>query len=213
MFVFIAIFIIATAITTILLLNGSIYGSLGESLRFSAFQVAATLTTTGFATTDYNAWPSIIKFLLIILMIIGGCAGSTAGGLKIIRLLIMFKQIMKEFKLLVFPKGIFSLKIGNRSINKNIVYPVFGFFFLYTLLVALTTIVFASNGHEFETAISSSVAIVSNHGPGTGSLSGPTGNYSTYSDGVKWWLSFAMITGRLEIYSVLILLTPFFFRR
>ena len=209
--VFAAIFLSAVALVT-LSVTGSTYRSFGEGLRYASFQVASILTTTGFATADYDAWPALAKGVLVTLMLVGGCAGSTAGGVKVIRLVTLFKQGLNELKYLVHPQGIFMLKIGDRPVKKDVLYPVAVFFFLYVALVMVTVLIVSAAGQDLLSALATGLAMAGNIGPGFGAV-GPTRNYAHYPDLVKWWLSFAMLIARLEVYSVLVLLTPTFWRR
>lgn len=209
--VFAVVFLIAVALVT-LSVTGPVYRSAGEGLRYASFQVASILTTTGLATADFDAWPALAKGVLVTLMLVGGCAGSTAGGVKVIRLVTLFKQGLNELKYLVHPQGIFMLKIGDRPVKKDILYPVAVFFFLYVTLVMVTALIASAAGQDLLTAIATGLAMVGNIGPGFGAI-GPTRSYAFYPDAVKWWLSFTMLIGRLEIYSVLVLLTPTFWRR
>jgi trk system potassium uptake protein TrkH len=209
--VYLAVFVIGVVLVT-LSVTGSVYGSIGEGVRFAGFQVASILTTTGFATADYDIWPPLAKGVLVTLMLVGGCAGSTAGGVKVIRLVTLFKQGLNELKYLVHPQGIFTLKIGDRPVKKDILYPVAVFFFLYVTLVMITALIVSAAGQDLITSISTGLATVGNIGPGFGAI-GPSHNYGHYPDPVKWWLSFAMLTGRLEVYSVLVLFTRTFWRQ
>ena len=207
--VYLVVFAVGVVLVT-LSVSGSVYGSIGEGLRYASFQVASILTTTGYATANFDVWPPLAKGVLVTLMLVGGCAGSTAGGVKVIRLVTLFKQALNEMKYLVHPQGIFTLKIGDRPVKKDILYPVAVFFFLYH----------PGDGDGADRgrlgtgpgdAITTGLATVGNIGPGFGAI-GPSDNYAHYPDLVKWWLSFAMLTGRLEVYSVLVLLTPTFWR-
>ena len=209
--VYVAIFLITAGLVT-LSVTGSVYQTLGEGLRFASFQVASILTTTGYASADFDAWPALAKGVLVTLMLVGGCAGSTAGGVKVIRLVTLFKQGLNELKYLVYPRGIFTLKIGGHRVRKDVLYPVAVFFFFYITLVMVTALIVAATGQDLVTAIATGLATAGNIGPGFGAV-GPSHNYAFYPDAVKWWLSFAMLTGRLEVYSVLVLLTPTFWRR
>ena len=208
---FIGIYVLAAAVVT-LSVTGPVYESLGQGLRFAAFQTASLLTGTGFTTADYDAWPTLARAVLLVIMFIGGCAGSTAGGVKVIRVVTLFRQALNELKFLIHPQGIFTLRIGDRRVKKDILYPVAMFFFLYIGLILLTTLIVAGSTRDLITAITTGLATVGNVGPGFGAI-GPAQNYAFYPDAVKWWLSFAMLTGRLEVYSVLVLLTPAFWRR
>jgi len=211
--VYLAIFIAATLLAALPLV-GKVYDNWGESLRFSAFQVASIITTTGYATADFDLWPAFSKFILFLLMFVGGCSGSTGGGVKVIRIVTLFKQSVTEMKHLTNPRGVFSTRINGVVVRKDFVYTIAGFVFLYLMLLLVTTGVVAASPGDYNliTCFSTALATVGNIGPGF-SLVGPTMNYSFFSDGVKWFLSFAMMAGRLEIYTVLILFTPYFWRR
>ena len=208
---YLIIFGVATLLITISL-TGNVYSSLSEGLQHAAFQVASIISTTGFVTADFEKWPDLSKNILFALMFVGGCSGSTAGGVKIIRLITLFKQATSELKYLIHPQGIFLVKIANKVLKKDIIYPVAVFFFIYLFLVLLTTIIVSLTGQDVVTSFTTGLATLGNIGPGLG-LIGPTNNYGFYPDWVKWWLSFTMLVGRLEVYSVLILFSPIFWRR
>jgi len=205
------IFITATIIMTINL-YGSFYKTFSESLRYASFQAATILTTTGFATADFELWPKLSQTILFTLMFVGGCSGSTGGGIKVVRVITLLKQGLNEMKFLLHPRGIFSLKINNNSIRKNVVYAISGFFFLYILMLIFITLIVSSSGQNIITSFTTALATVGNIGPGFGKI-GPTENYAFYPDYVKWFLSFAMLVGRLELYTVLVLFTPHFWRK
>jgi trk system potassium uptake protein TrkH len=194
------------------ILNGKIYHGFWESLRFASFQAASILTTTGFATADYELWPYFAQVILFMLMFVGGCAGSTGGGIKVIRIVTLLKQGLNEMKYLVHPRGIFTLRLSGHPVRKNIVYAISGFFFFYMFTLLTVTMLVASCGTDLFTSLTTALATVGNIGPGFG-LVGPTENYAFYPDYVKWVLSIAMLIGRLEIYTVLVLLTPMFWKR
>ena len=211
--VYLAIFVIATILTAIPLI-GKVYGNFTESLRFSSFQVASILTTTGFATANFDSWPAFSKYILFALMFIGGCSGSTGGGIKVVRIITLFKQAITEMKLLTNPRGVFSTRMNGVTVKKDFIYTILGFVFLYIMFLLITTAVIstASGGYDLETSFSTALVTVGNIGPGF-SLIGPTMNYAFYPEYIKWFLSFAMMVGRLEIYTVLILFTPYFWRQ
>lgn len=186
--------------------------SISDAFRYAGFQAASIITTTGFATADYEKWPALSQTILFILMFIGGCSGSTGGGIKVIRIITLLKQGLNEMKYLLHPRGIFTLRINGHPVKKDIVYAISGFFFLYMLLLLVTTLVAASSGTDVTTAFTSALATVGNIGPGFGKV-GPAENFSFYPDYVKWFFSFAMLVGRLELYTVLILFTVSFWRR
>jgi trk system potassium uptake protein TrkH len=209
--VYIAIFLISVLIITFNL-YASDFGGLGKCLRYSSFQAASILTTTGYATADFEKWPYASQFVLFFLMFVGGCAGSTGGGIKVIRLVTLLKQAVNEMKSLIHPRGVFSLKIGRTVVKNSIANAVAGFFFLYIMTVLATTFVVALAGHDILTSFTTALSTVGNIGPGFG-LVGPAENYSFFQDYVKWFLSFSMLAGRLELYTVLVIFTPFFWRK
>lgn len=207
------IFVVTTILAAIPL-TGKVYSSFGESLRYSSFQVASIVTTTGFASADFDLWPSFSKYILFSLMFIGGCSGSTGGGIKVIRIVTLLKQSVVEMKHLADPRGVFSTRINGVSVKKDFVYTILGFVSLYFMFLLITTAIVATSPGDYNliTSFSTALATVGNIGPGF-SLVGPTMNYSFFPDYVKWFLSFAMMAGRLEIYTVLILFTPYFWTR
>ncbi len=190
-----------------------VYSSFAQSLRFASFQAASILTTTGFATANYENWPMTAQHILFILMFVGGCSGSTGGGIKVIRIITLLKAGLNEMKQLLHPRGIFSLSIGGVTVKRNIAYAISGFFFLYIFMLMLTTlIVSTAEESDIVTSFTTALATVGNIGPGFGNV-GPSDNFAFYSSGVKWFLSFAMMAGRLEIYTVLIIFTPAFWKK
>ncbi len=207
--VYISIFLIVTFLISINLL--STYGSFGKSLQYAGFQTASILTTTGFATADYSLWPEFSKNALFFTMFIGGCSGSTGGGIKVVRIVTLIKLAFHEMKQMVYPTGVFRLKMNGVVMQKDFVYPVAGFFFLYLFLLLAVTLGVASGGYDILTSFSTALATLGNIGPGFGKI-GPALNYSFYPVYIKWILSVAMMLGRLEIYTVLILITPKFWR-
>jgi len=209
--VYLGVFLAATSIITITN-YGSIYGTFGKSLRFAGFQVASILTTTGFTTTNYAQWPQLSRVLLFLLMFIGGSSGSTGGGIKVIRIVTLFKQGWNELKYLIYPRAVFQIKMNGRAVNKEIMYAISGFVFLYIFLLLLTTLIVATGENDIITSLSTSLVTLGNIGPGFGKIS-PGGNYAFYPDYIKWYLSFIMMAGRLEIYTVLVLFLPKFWKR
>lgn len=209
--VYIGIFLAATLFITLNNL-GKIYFSLGESLRYAGFQAASILTTTGFVTTDYAAWPGLSQAILFLLMFVGGCAGSTGGGMKVIRIVTLIKQGWKELKYLIYPRAVFQIQLNGRMVSADIIHAIFGFVFLYLFLILLTTFVVASGGYDILTSLSTALVTLGNIGPGFGKV-GPSGNYAFYPSYIKWFLSFIMMAGRLEVYTVLVLFTPTFWKR
>lgn len=188
------------------------YDTIAESLRFASFQAASILTTTGFASADYENWPYLSQSILFALMFVGGCSGSTGGGIKVIRIVTLLKQGLNEMKYLTHPRGIFTMKISGVPVKKDIVYAISGFFFLYVTLVLVVTFVVSTANQDILTSFTTALATVGNIGPGFGNI-GPTDNYAFYPDYIKWVLSFAMLAGRLEIYTFLVIFTPHFWKK
>jgi trk system potassium uptake protein TrkH len=207
---YIGIFLLASFGIT-LFLWGSFSGSFARCFRFAAFQAASILTTTGYATTDFELWVFPAQILLFFLMFIGGCSGSTGGGIKVIRIVTLLKEGLIEMKHLIHPRGVFTMKIGGKSVHYRVVHTISGFFFLYILMLLATVVVVSTAGVDITTSMATALVTVGNIGPGFGKI-GPTDNYAFYPDYVKWFLSFAMMVGRLELYTVLVLLTPAFWR-
>ena len=203
--VYISIFIIITLLISINLLD--YYGTFGKSLQYAGFQTASILTTTGFATADFSLWPAFSRNALFFVMFIGGCSGSTGGGIKVVRIVALIKLAVNEMKQMVYPRGVFPLRMNGSIMKKEIVYPIAGFFFLYIALLLAVSLSVASGGYDILTSFSTALVTLGNIGPGFGRI-GPALNYSFYPDYIKWVLSTAMMLGRLEIYTVLILLTP-----
>jgi trk system potassium uptake protein TrkH len=208
--VYLAIFASCTVAVAVVLL-GRQFDSLWTSLRFAGFQTASILTTTGYTTADYASWPPLSRAVLFALMFVGGCSGSTGGGIKVIRVVSLFKLGLNEMKVLGRPQGVFSLRVGRQTVKKDMMYSIAGFFFLYLLVLLVTTLVIGAGGNDLLTSFSGALVTVGNIGPGFGRL-GPTHNYAFLPPYVKWYLGFAMMAGRLEIYTVLMLLTPGFWR-
>lgn len=184
----------------------------GESaFRHSLFQVLAVVTTTGFVTADYTMWTPFLTILFFGLFFLGGSAGSTAGGVKVMRHIIMIKNGIIEFKRTLHPNAILPVRFNGKSISKEIVFNILGFFILYMLSFIIGAVVLASLGLDFETSIGGAASSLGNVGPAFGGLS-PVNNFDMLPDFGKWWCSFLMLIGRLELFTVLILLTPFFWR-
>lgn len=212
MWSFIGIILSATVIITVNIF--SIYQSFADSLRYSAFQVASIISTTGYSTVDFNNWPALSKTVLIILMFIGGCAGSTAGGIKVSRIVIMFKMIGKEIKHMLHPRAVSSVRFEKRPVDaattKNIgnyFLMYFVCFFVILLLLSVDPITVGTANNAFETNFSAAASCFNNVGPGLSAV-GPAASYAGYSAFSKIVLSFAMLLGRLEIFPLIIALSP-----
>lgn len=187
-------------------------GNFFTSLRYSSFQVLSVTTTAGFGTADFVMWPSSAQFFIFILFFVGGCSGSTGGGAKVVRWVIMFKQINNETKRMLHPHGVFSVRLNNKVGRKDVVFNVAAFLTLYIILIAITTFVGCIGHLDIFEALTGAASMVGNIGPGFGRL-GPSGNYSFLPDFVKWWYSFAMLAGRLELYTMLIFFMPSFWKK
>jgi trk system potassium uptake protein TrkH len=185
------------------------YDTVVESFRYGAFQVISVMTTTGFTTAPFYTWGSFLPVFLILLAFIGGCAGSTAGGMKVIRIILLYRQSVREIQRLIHPHAIIPVKIGGQKTSDTVISAVWGFFFLYIASFAIMTILLTATGVDERTAYSSVAACLTNLGPALGTA-GP--NYAELNDVAKVILSIAMLLGRLEIYTLLVLLTPAFWR-
>jgi trk system potassium uptake protein TrkH len=169
------------------------------------------VTTTGFVTADYTLWTPFLTVFFFGMFFLGGSAGSTAGGVKVMRHIIMIKNAGVEFKRNLHPNAILPVRLNGKTVSKKIVFNILGFFILYMLSFILGAVVLASMGLDLPTAIGGSAASLGNIGPAFGDL-GPVNNFDALPSAGKWWCSFLMLIGRLELFTVLILLTPFFWR-
>ena len=185
----------------------SVYGNFGDSLRFSSFQVVSLMTTTGFSTADFMQWPAVTQFLLFVTFFIGGCSGSTSGGVKVIRWLVLGKQVQNETRKMLHPHGVFAIRLNGRPGRKDIVFNVAAFMVVYFGLVAVTTFVGCLGNLDVWSSFTGALSMVGNIGPGY-ALLGPTENFGFLPDFVKYWYSFAMLAGRLELYTMIIYFLP-----
>lgn len=188
-----------------------VLGTLESSFRHGLFQVLTIITTTGFVSADYTLWTPLLTIFFFGLMFLGGCAGSTAGGIKVMRHLIMIKNGIMEFKRTLHPRAILPVRYNKKAVPQEIVFNILGFFILYMLSFIVGTLVFSFLGLDFSTALGGAASTLGNVGPALGDL-GPVNNYGYLPAAAKWWASFLMLIGRLELFTVLILLTPFFWR-
>lgn len=199
-----------------LFITGWLYrtGGMGieEAFRKSLFQVISLQTSTGFATTDYMLWPSVLWGCLIIVMIIGACAGSTTGGLKCIRMVILFKVARNEFKHILHPNAILPVRVNKQVISPSIQSTVLAFTFLYAVIAIISTLVMMGFGVGFLESIGTVISSMGNMGPGLGEC-GPAYSWSALPDAAKWLLSFLMLLGRLELFTVLLLFSSDFWKR
>ena len=199
---------IATLSATVIAINiNSIYNDMGESARHSAFTVASIMSTTGFSTEDFNKWPELSRSLIVMLMFVGGCAGSTSGGIKISRILILFKSMKKELELLVHPKQVKKIKIDGHPIEHEVVRSVNVYMVGYVIVFAISMVVLSFDNMDLITNFTSVASAINNVGPGL-ELAGPASNFSIFSEPVKLVLIFDMLAGRLELFPILLLLSP-----
>jgi len=191
---------------------GSIYEKIGQALRFGAFQVVSIITTTGYTTADYEKWPAMSQLILLFCMFIGASAGSTGGGMKCIRVMLCFKYCYKELFSLIHPHAVKQIKMGGKPVSDDIMRSILGFLALYIGLFAFCAILLAGMGVDFITSFGAVAASIGNIGPGFG-IVGPADNYAQIPFAGKWLLVWCMLLGRLEIYTVIILLVPEFWRK
>jgi len=208
---YLGVFLIISALIT-LDVYGANYPSLGKSVQYATFQVASILTTTGYATADFEQWPALSQCLLVLCMFIGGSVGSTGGSIKCMRILVLVEHSYKEMIRLIHPRAVTVVKIGKQAVPPEVLNSIGAFFILYLGLLALSTLLVAATGVDIVTSFTSALACIGNVGPGLG-LVGPTDNYAMMSHFAKWVLTLDMLLGRLEIYPVLILFFPRFYRK
>jgi trk system potassium uptake protein TrkH len=198
---------VALLTITVLYFNGT-YG-FSESFTKGLFEVVSIATTTGFATADFTTWPFVLPFLLFIIAFVGGCGGSTGGGMKAIRVLLIYKQGLREIKRLIHPNAIIPVKVGKKPVPDRVIEAVWGFFSVYLFVFVVLLLLLLATGLDQVTAWSAVGATINNLGPGLGDVAS---HYGDIPDTAKWILCFAMLMGRLEIFTLLILFTPAFWR-
>ena len=200
---YVSLVVIAILMITFSIFKSNVGFNFGESLRYASFQVVSIVTTTGYVTTNFEVWPVFSKVLLVLLMFAGGCAGSTGGGMKQIRIMIGGKFVVKEVRKLTYPKGLFTLKIGKDKIQEGVMKNVIAFIILFVGLFGIINLFLTFRGYDIVTSFSASIATLSNIGPGLARV-GAIENYAFFDNISKVVLSFSMLLGRLELYSVLI---------
>ncbi|MCD4734773.1 MAG: TrkH family potassium uptake protein, partial [Bacteroidales bacterium] len=200
----------AVLITILLLIKSD--KTIEYAFRSALFQVVSIVTTTGFVTDDYLAWPAFLWFFIFLLMFIGGSSGSTGGGIKIARQILLLKNSALELKRLIHPQAIIPVRFNGRAVSQNIIFKVMAFFLFYMLIFFGGTFVMSLLGLDFKTAIGATIATLGNIGPGIGNV-GPVDNYAFIPDIGKWFLSFLMLLGRLELFTIIILLSPSFWKK
>jgi trk/ktr system potassium uptake protein len=207
--VFLILVLVTIAVTaTLLYLDGARH-SLAGALRYASFTVASVITSTGFGIDDFSGWPSMLPVLLIFISFIGGCAGSTAGGMKVVRFIVLGKQVAIELERLVHPSQVMALKLEGRVLPPRVVEGVWGFFGVYVALFALFMLLLMDQGMSQVTAFGAVATCMNNLGPGLGDVAG---NFTSATPAAKWLCALAMLLGRLEIFTLFVLLTPNFWR-
>lgn len=217
--IFIVVFTVITALVIYTKVNLDVTAynpmvlGMGESaFRQALFQVVAVVTTTGFVTADFTSWTPFLTVFFFGLMFCGGSAGSTAGGIKVMRHVMVIKNGLLEFKRTLHPSAIIPVRFNNKTVSEHIVYNIIGFLVLYMLLFIIGALVLSFMGLDFVTAVGGAASSLGNVGPAFGSLN-PLSNFNGLPDLGKWWCGFLMLAGRLELFTVLILLTPYFWKR
>lgn len=206
---FLIIAAVASVVVAMNLWLAGRFDNIFDALHHGGFQVISHLTTSGFRTTGFSDWPGLAPLLLVVLSFIGGCAGSTAGGMKVARLQMVVRQGLREIKQLVHPKGQFVVKVGGKRVSENVITSVAGFCTLYLLCFLVMILMLAAVGVDMVTAFSAIAACLNNTGPGLGQVAQ---HYKELGDFSVWVCSFAMVLGRLEVFTVLVLLTPQFWQ-
>ncbi|MCW8833292.1 MAG: TrkH family potassium uptake protein [Colwellia sp.] len=207
--VFIAIQVVLTLICFIVLMSSGTYQDADQAFDQALFQSVSISTTAGFATTSFADWPTLLPLLLIFSSFIGGCAGSTGGGMKVVRVLLLYLQGLRELNKLVHPKAVFRIKMGKKVLPDRVVEAVWGFFSAYAAVFVLCMLLLLATGMDDITAFTAVAAAINNLGPGLGEVAA---NFSSINDTSKWVLIMAMLFGRLEIFTLLVLFTPAFWR-
>lgn len=209
-------FYLKTVVIAIVLITinlyGNVFSNLWEALRHSSFQVVSIISTTGYSSTDFETWGMFSKTILFMLMFVGGCAGSTGGAIKNIRFLLLFKVMKRELLQIIHPKAVYTIRFGKSAVDEKTISEVLGFFFMYIIIFIIAVLVVSLDNLDWATSITSVAATLGNVGPGFG-IVGATGNYSSLSVLSKIVLSMCMIIGRLEIYPILLLGIPSFWKR
>ena len=202
--VYIGILLVATLLIFINI--SGLYASAFDALTHAFFQVSSITTTTGYGTTDFELWPDFSKTILFILMFVGGSAGSTGGSIKVIRLIILFKLVKREVQKLLHPRALVPVQLNGKMLTSDVIAGVSGFFFLYMILFATGTLLISLENIGFMSAASSVAATLGNIGPGFDFV-GPTQTYALFSSPSKWLLTFMMLFGRLELFTMFLLIT------
>ncbi len=208
-------FLTIIAFVTLLISFSLIYEkgfSFWQAIRYALFTVTSIITTTGYASTDYNLWSTNTTLILFMLLVVGGCTGSTSGGIKIFRFKVLYETAKVQLYQLIQPHGVFIARYDRKPISENVSASVLGFFTLFAFSFMILAAGLSAFGLDFTTSMSASAQALANVGPGFGDIIGPAGNYATLPDGAKWLICIGMIAGRLELFTILVLLTTRFWR-
>ena len=208
--VYLSIIFIAIVIITINI--SGMYGGIGEAIKHASFQVGSIITTTGFATCNYDLWPQLSKTVLVILMFIGGCAGSTAGGMKVDIFVILFKTFVKELKVIVHPRCVKKVKVNGKTVEHEVIRSVNVYVFAFVMLFVGSLLIISLDGFDLVTNFTAVAATLNNIGPGL-NMVGPTGNFSEFSNLSKLVFTFNMLAGRLELFPMLVFMMPSTWRK
>ncbi len=206
---FLFLVLTVTLVMSLNLYAANIYESLAYSFRYAFFQIASIISTTGYITDNYDLWPTFSKILLLVLMLIGASSSSTSGGMKVIRILVIFKFIKRGIALRLHPSAIVHLKFGNKALPIDTVSAIASFIFLYIMTIFISTLLISTEGHSMMTNFSAVIACLGNVGPGFDQV-GAIMNYSLFSNGSTLLLAFLMLAGRLELFTIILLLSPRF---
>ena len=208
--VYLGVIVGATALITVNIL--SVYGDVIKAFRYAAFQVASIITTTGFMSADYNVWPEFSKSILLLVMVVGACAGSTGGGMKVSRIIILIKSVGRELKRLLHPKSVNIVKINGKKVATETLQGVYMYFAAYVMIFVVSVLLISLNNFDFATTFSGVLTTLNNVGPGISAL-GPTENFSAFSNFSKIVFSMNMLIGRLEIFPFLVMFHPDLWRK
>ncbi len=208
---YLAICIIFSMLFFINIVNTNKYQINLLTIRHSIFTAVSLLTTTGFSTADFNNWPDMSKMLVFVLLFIGGTAGSTTGGMKIIRTIVVSRYLICEVRRLLHPKGIYNIKLGKNIIDDDVVKATLGFYLFYIFIFILTALILSTTGLDFITSLTAAASAIGNIGPGLGAI-GPSESWGNLTDLAKWLTCFCMLLGRLEIFTVMVLFSKSFWK-
>jgi len=204
-----AMLILGISITVTYLRTSNTY-NLQDSVLYGIFELVSILTTTGFGVADFSIWPTFLPYLIFLFAFMGGCAGSTGGGIKMVRVLLILKQGLREIHRLIHPNAVIPIKVGRKTVSDRVIEAVWGFFAVYVLAYMVMFLMLLGTGLDFVTSFTAVGACINNLGPGLGEVTAHYGNINTPA---KWILCFAMLLGRLEVFTLLVLFTPMFWRR